>query len=58
MAALTTRMMNTVPARRFVMEASLVPPSKPASLDRSRAIGPAGKAGADSVSITATVENP
>jgi hypothetical protein len=50
-------MMKTVPARRLVTEASLVPPRKPASLARSRAIAPVGKAGADSVSITATAAN-
>src|ERR1700712_1252162 len=54
MAALTTRMMKIVPASRFVSDASLEPPN----IDRRRAIGPAGEAGADSVSITATARHP
>src|SRR4051794_23811961 len=47
-------MMKIVPASRFVSDASLEPPNS----ERRRAIGPAGGAGADSVSITATARHP
>jgi hypothetical protein len=40
-------MMKIVPASRLVSEASLDPPSKPPSIDRSRVITPAGRGVAD-----------
>src|ERR1700688_1749789 len=49
-----TRMMKIVPASRRVTDASLEPPS----IDRSRAIMPAGRGVADGASIAATTENP
>src|SRR5258705_4319100 len=51
-------MMKIVPARRFVRDASWLPPRNLPSIDRSRAVAPAGEAVADWVSITATVEIP
>jgi hypothetical protein len=51
-------MMKIVPASRRVTDASLEPPSKPPSIDRSRAIMPAGRVVADGASIAATAENP
>src|SRR5437660_2102367 len=51
-------MMKIVPASRLVSEASPEPPRKLRTSDRTRAIGPAGEAVADSVSITATAEHP
>src|ERR1700722_4875625 len=53
-----TRIMKIVPASRRVTEASLEPPSKPPSIDRSRAFMPAGRGVADGASIAATAENP
>jgi hypothetical protein len=53
-----TRIMKMVPASRFVTEASLEPPSRLPSFDRSRAVTPLREAVVDSVSITATAEIP
>src|SRR5665213_3234467 len=53
-----TRIMKIVPASRLVTDASLEPPSKPPSIDRSRAIMPAGRVVADGASIAATAEIP
>src|SRR5882724_1277663 len=49
-----TRMMKIVPASRLVRDASPEPPS----IDRSRAITPAGGAVVDGASVTVTVGNP
>src|SRR5882762_256102 len=49
-----TRMMKIVPASRLVRDASLEPPS----IDRSRAITPAGGAVVDGASVTVTVGIP
>src|SRR5229473_3658728 len=49
-----TRMMNIVPASRLVRDAS----PEPSSIDRSRAITPAGGAVVDGASVTVTAGNP
>src|ERR1035438_1366667 len=53
-----TRIMKIVPASRLVTDASLESPSKPPSIDRSRAIMPAGGVVAEGASIAATAEIP
>src|SRR3954451_16618374 len=47
-------MMKMVPARRFVSDASPEPPSTRPSIARSRLKAPAGKAGVECASVTAT----
>src|SRR5229473_6160335 len=49
-----TRMMKIVPASRLVRDAS----PEPSSIDRSRAITPAGGAVVDGASVTVTAGNP
>src|SRR6266705_6698076 len=49
-----TRMMTVVPASRLVRDAS----PEPSSIDRSRAITPAGGTVVDGASVTVTVGNP
>ena len=51
-------MMKIVPASRLVTDASLDPPSTPRSIERNRAITPAGKVAADCASITAKQDIP